>query len=496
MKKYPRIIDYLQRHQKPVYELIDSVAMHGSLTPRRGGGITFLIPDKKLITKINKVLESDEPEKATDIISSLIITDCLNSTQDFKNKQQNIPTLIGKKLVVKSVSAKDVELEGGGKLTVNAKFQPFERSGNARRGNMAVWDLSGEVDYENAPATEFGDGPATIGGSSHLKRGGGSDTHLDNQIRQVIERERQLIGSRQIDDIRSSAMLSAVVNKLEEWKSSDDCKFKCAMELIPGHPIPAFFLIFCNRKIFPAGEIGNIDFTSGENDPSRLQTMIVEHRKDSEKKLNAISEIRENFVTSKFAPREFKKMYDTLQSKNTLEYKNSKIENFYHDDLFQKIKSVPNLKCAIDQFCMQSYTIMHEMSMATRNPAEQLRIFDEYVRDISVYNKFETIRDNLCQFLDMDKYFTDANMISVYKSFLRDFAFAPPSVVTADARYRYTGQGEDDDSSSTGETAIDLEAEFKAEPTELSDHSKQELISYLKSHGGKLPPEFADFLKD
>ena len=75
MKKYPRIIDYLQNHYKKVYDLIDDAGMHASLTPRRGGSITFLIPDDKLIAKIRKTLESDDPEKATDMILSLILKD-------------------------------------------------------------------------------------------------------------------------------------------------------------------------------------------------------------------------------------------------------------------------------------------------------------------------------------------------------------------------------------------------------------------------------------
>jgi hypothetical protein len=75
MIKYPRILDYLEAHYKDVWDLFEDLAMHSSLTPRRGGGITFLIPDKKYIDNIKKIIESENPEPATDMLSSLILQD-------------------------------------------------------------------------------------------------------------------------------------------------------------------------------------------------------------------------------------------------------------------------------------------------------------------------------------------------------------------------------------------------------------------------------------
>ena len=89
MKKFPRIIDYLEAHHKDIYDLIDDLAMHGALTPKRGGSITFLIPDKKYIAKIRKSIESDKPEEATDMIGSLILLDLFETANDFAEKQDD-----------------------------------------------------------------------------------------------------------------------------------------------------------------------------------------------------------------------------------------------------------------------------------------------------------------------------------------------------------------------------------------------------------------------
>ena len=154
MKKYPRILDYLEAHHKEVYDLIDDLAMHSSLTPKRGGSITFLLPDKKYILKIKKMILSETPEDATDMMGSLILLDLFESPSDFSNKQDDIPNSLGKKITIKNVSANKVDIDDG-ELTIDPDFKPFNRQGSSKRGNIAVWHLVGEVNYAHAGKSAF-----------------------------------------------------------------------------------------------------------------------------------------------------------------------------------------------------------------------------------------------------------------------------------------------------------------------------------------------------
>src|SRR5271155_1570999 len=113
LKKFPRILDYLEVNHPSMYELIDDLACQGNLTPHRGGSITFLNPDKEYIKEIRKVADSDQPEKATDMIDSLILLDLFEKPADFAAKKDEISTLLGTKLIVKSVSASKVIIEDG-----------------------------------------------------------------------------------------------------------------------------------------------------------------------------------------------------------------------------------------------------------------------------------------------------------------------------------------------------------------------------------------------
>lgn len=156
MKKYPRIPEYLEAHHKNIYDIVDSLAMFGAFTPRRGTGRTFLLPDSSYVKKIEKQLESDEPEKAADMISSLIIADFLPTLKDWAAKKDDIPNMLGQKVQVEKVNGNTVHLVGGGKLTLDKKFVPFERLGKSIRNNIVVWSLKGEVPYgSDVPAAEY-----------------------------------------------------------------------------------------------------------------------------------------------------------------------------------------------------------------------------------------------------------------------------------------------------------------------------------------------------
>ena len=154
-KKFARISDYLETHHKKVYDLLDNAGLLSSLNPRKGRGLTFVIPDATLTEQIRKLLNSDDAEKATDIISSLILLGHYSDTEDFAAESDDVPTMLGTRLDIKEIKNDRVILGNGAELTLDKKYTPMERVGPMLRGNTAVWHLKGVIDLENAPKTEY-----------------------------------------------------------------------------------------------------------------------------------------------------------------------------------------------------------------------------------------------------------------------------------------------------------------------------------------------------
>lgn len=154
LKKFPRILDYLETHYPEFYNLFNYLGMQGSLNPRRGGGITLLIPDKSVIAELHKTAESDNPEDATNVLLALIIRDVLRTPADWQERKNDIPNGDGNKVEVTGVKGDTVMLTNGAsvKLDKDAKF--LERQGKQTRGNLAVWHITGMYDHAGAkPAT-------------------------------------------------------------------------------------------------------------------------------------------------------------------------------------------------------------------------------------------------------------------------------------------------------------------------------------------------------
>jgi hypothetical protein len=148
MQKYPTIIEYLQSNEPAIYEIIECLNMRSSFTPRRGSsGITFLVPTAKYVEEIKKQMDGTEPETALDMMFSLIIPTLLKTPDDWKGE---IGNLLSKKVEVESVEGKTVKIKSG-TVTLNKNFIPFDRYGTAPRGNMAIWNLDGKVEFKNAP---------------------------------------------------------------------------------------------------------------------------------------------------------------------------------------------------------------------------------------------------------------------------------------------------------------------------------------------------------
>lgn len=139
-KKFCRLTKFLEITDKDLYQVMDDLCLFSLFRTRGTRGITFLYPtDKAYRKKIMDMAYSNTPEKAVDMIKALVLMDYLPSPTDFKNKIDDIPNSLRKKLDVESADAKSVQLKGGLKLVLDDSFVPMRSD-----DHVAVYKLSGK----------------------------------------------------------------------------------------------------------------------------------------------------------------------------------------------------------------------------------------------------------------------------------------------------------------------------------------------------------------
>lgn len=452
MKKYPRIADYLQAHHPKVYALVDDLAMLGSLSPRRGGGITFLLPDSALVSKITKLMESDEPEKATDIISSLIITDYLPTVKEFAAHKDDIPTLLGKKLMVKTVGATKVDIEKGS-LELDKGFTPFSRSGTAQRGNMAVWKLTGEVDYEKAPKSEgkySGKGAARGGAKKRTHggySGGASDQDIDAFVQDMVNKEYRSIREQVRGTKRKSPMLRAVVNQLIQWRERDPEKYHKARAILSLHPIIAFFLIFKNRLYFPSSDLNVVsDSVSSQDVVQELKNIINDESgdacmfRDRKAVKNAVESLKDNKRMNLNAAKTIQSCYAAVDRDNAI----GSCKDVYPAGAIAAFRAHPGLHLLIDEFRHFMYASIQEMN-SRRSAKDQARAFNDIVIRVNDFRSL--LHPAACSIMDkVDALDKAKDVQQIKEPFWNTFAlFVPCTYFDEKSPYRYTGAGEDED---------------------------------------------------
>jgi hypothetical protein len=180
VKKFCRVTKFLEQTDKDLYQALDDLCLFG-LFRTRGRGVTFLYPtDKSYRKKIIDHAYSNNPEKAVDMIKALVLLDYLPSPTDFKNKKDDIPNALHKKLEVDSADSKEVKLKSGHKLSVNKSFTSL-RAGEP----VAVYDISGKGELSlMGTASTMKYNNKTKGGY----RGGALDKSDEIKLTECVER--------------------------------------------------------------------------------------------------------------------------------------------------------------------------------------------------------------------------------------------------------------------------------------------------------------------
>jgi len=515
MKKYARILDYLEAHHPKVFAIIDSLGMHGNLTPRRGGSITFLIPDAALIKELEKIIESDEPEKATDIISSLILVDLFEKPEDFAAKQDDIPNLLEKKLVVKSVAASKVVVDNG-ELTLDTKFRPFTRQGNAKRGNMAVWNLKGTIEYEKAPKATMKYLKGAKKGSAQVRGGDEGYSKLQSIKMDIIGEEILALSNdrRSADGGRFCPIMNAVVRLLRVFGDKEDPTFheeyrraKCLLTMCP---VVDFYYLFCNPLIFSPDRVlaaykkgldqdrnvdayrdfcENFKHPAFNNDPAMLL------KADGVEAANvARDRIRNSFMAriTRETPGKIHAVYQAVDATNEIDGKGP----LYSKGLADIFANNKGLHLLLDEFAHMAYTMVsEEVRFAPNSREKAARLKDALAKLSESYGQF-TNPEKKTKLDKPGSYGENIDSTALYQcvvSFWKTWGLHFPCAMQSEFEDRVKlGASESDDPYS--KDLIDVDTCISEDlnsydncPCTVSDSAIAELRAYMKSHDGKLP---------
>ena len=154
LKKFCYITQYIDKIDGEFSKMISDFCFGRLFVPRNPNGITFLYPaDEKYRNKILDAAYSENTEKALQMLQSLIIPDFLPTTRDFISRKDDLPNLLGQKILVDGAAngAAAVKLTCGATIRPDPGFKTQETS----RTNMCFYILEGGEIPLNGPVSKM-----------------------------------------------------------------------------------------------------------------------------------------------------------------------------------------------------------------------------------------------------------------------------------------------------------------------------------------------------
>lgn len=509
MSKFPKIMDFLEVHHKDIYDIICDLSLDHALVPRRGGGITFLLPDAAYVKKIRKQTDGDDPEDATDMIYSLIISDNLPDSASWREIKDDIPNLLGKKIKVHTITDSKITLneKGDASISLCPKFKSFTRSGNSKRNNMSVWNLTGEIDYKNAETSTRAYEPKR--GSAEILakiRGSAEFTETDKKLRQfVLEIENQeRIAIQNYASGKTAHVVSCKLRVLCNYVCSlqriikdstnpdyelakqhfEFLKHVCDTELMGGIEA-AFYLVFSCRETNDNGGnrvhgLNNTEFLGRLIDSNALTCQYTCNLTDFKKLVN--SPIGGN------EPKKIELVIDRMSVGIRLATIDS-LKQAYHDYVANMASPVLRskfqelgyeFKILIDQFKFDCF-MLWKMWI---DKADKTKLVSEYAGFLNAikgsygYTIPHIMVASPARQLHLHGWKSADTFTSPEKSYL--FEFMSPNGMWRESRNRKSGSSE-----------YEVECIYGCSEHSVSKHSINEIRNYYDKYG-KLPPELQD----
>jgi len=503
-RKYARILDYLEANHKHVYDLYNDLGMQASLTPKRGTGLTFLLPSKEMVSQITAQIENDEAEAATETLSGLVVQDYLAEAQDWAEKQDDLPTLLGTKVPVQSVSTGKVTLQGGAELTFDTHARFLTKIGAKDRDPMCVWKVHGTFDVKSGGAAEY----KYVGA-------GGRPKKTVKKVRGGVATERKAKATEYIKRVEAIAARAAKKNfsahvevyeaenaKVAYWLSQNMTEVtdlaKKVFELPAWNHVARFYLTFDNENYILESErddllngiepLANIGVADADMKKEYLDFVGMDWKgekcsvatEDGRVALRNERETVANALMAKSAL-DFGKKLDEVYKVYATTNAFGSIKNVSFDVVSKThAKTSGQLKLVMDQW---TYFI-HTLSQNSDS-------FDDVLSYVTASNKFGA---NVGRYIQFGEWLPGQQQVkNTGSSFVR---FNGAFMVSSTSNKMVLADGEyDDDSASNpysrdmvNDEAVGLEQYNRFNPPDyaLSERTKRELARYKKKYD-KMP---------
>lgn len=487
MKKFARIIDYLQVYHEDLAATIEALALQNSFVPRRGGGITFLVPSAAVVAEIRAKTESDDPEVATDMIQSLIIPMLLEEVGDWREDSDDIPNLLGRRIEVGSIGTDRVKLKNGSVVTKNLEFKPLARSGTSDRANMAVWNVSGMVAMDG-PATGRKPGVAVKKRTPKSRNNAQDDATVRAFVKSVEKREMKAMGSKEA--VVASVKLAVLCNYVSylvrhqselEFKEHLDYFGQVCDPLACGGIEAAFYLVFCCRDSPGQDGIRRI----GLHDTSTLAKIIgdgtVNLFSNVDKPLDVLGDACKGRAVNIDLQNEIQRITQSIRARTVDDV--VKLYEKYSVNTYAgtRFRMIPGLKLLVDEFkhiCSLGW-LTFRSSYGSRATA-----YGEFLSSLGRYGIPNVIINNPE---------TQSFVLAVHRVYKQ----SPKEITREHTSYLSDFLGEADGAfrSDRNDFGLDAENMRYMDPSQeyansemaLSSGTITEMRNYMAKHGGKLP---------
>ena len=220
LKKFCKITRYIEQIDGELSQMISDLCLDRLFIPRGVTGITFLYPKEPSYRKeIITSAYSDNPEKAIQMLESLIVLDYLPRPGDFVLKRDDIPNSLHQRIEVTSADASSVKLACGAVLKPDAGFAPI-----STRENMAVYILTGsQIPLNGAKASMKYSTKRRAPKSKDYSGGDYSGGGYGHEVSKPTAVHSMLI-KKAISKGEFKPLISAVVSWLSFLMSNSECK--------------------------------------------------------------------------------------------------------------------------------------------------------------------------------------------------------------------------------------------------------------------------------
>lgn len=220
--KYVCLLSLIKREATPLYDVICELCMDGTFRTQRYQN-TFLMPSKKLIQELEKMVAEDKDEEAIDSIRSLLLKNHY-SIDDFRKKDIVIGTLQAGSRVLANPAKVGKDISSSKKSVIKSK------SGIP---TYVIYDYSGEF-----PETVEGDSGKMVLAAPSVK--GGAHSAELKQVREITEKLIVKDNAKKTVDNFFKAVAGALI---QLQKEEDTDSFEKAKFYLAANPILSWFFL-------------------------------------------------------------------------------------------------------------------------------------------------------------------------------------------------------------------------------------------------------------